>query len=158
MTEGEFISVSANNHHQCLYASRNKLNYILINDKKLELVKTITLEYEIACVDLCPSKDEKSSHLCAVGLWTDISARLLKLPSLEQCYTESLGGDVIPRSIIIEYLEQIPYLFASLGDGSVISYIISSNADETYELRERRKVVLGTQPTILRKFKSNKNY
>jgi DNA damage-binding protein 1 len=60
-------------------------------------------------------------------------------------------------------LEKIPYLFVSLGDGSVISYVISkdnSNANDTqkvsYELTERRKVLLGTQPTILRKFHTYK--
>jgi DNA damage-binding protein 1 len=76
---------------------------------------------------------------------------------------------VIPRSILIEQLEQIPYLFVSLGDGSVISYIISKPSTEysssssqngsinkSYELTERRKVVLGTQPTILKKFHSTK--
>jgi DNA damage-binding protein 1 len=74
--------------------------------------------------------------------------------------------DVIPRSILIEQLESIPYLFVSLGDGSVISYIISKPSSEystsqngqkrSYELTERRKVVLGTQPTILKKFHSTK--
>jgi DNA damage-binding protein 1 len=62
--------------------------------------------------------------------------------------------DVIPRSIIIETLEQISYLFISLGDGSVISYVIDKASN--CELRERRKVVLGTQPTILKKFHSEK--
>lgn len=100
------------------------------------------------------------ANICAVGLWTDISARLIKLPELTQLCVESLGGDIIPRSIIIEIFENIPYLVVSLGDGSVISYIIGvkhlTNNNE-YELNERRKVVLGTQPTILKKFKSFKN-
>ena len=54
-----------------------------------------------------------------------------------------------------------------MGDGSVISYIISKPTNDfslssqngkrkSYELTERRKVVLGTQPTILKKFHSTK--
>lgn len=37
------------------------------------------------------SKDEKSEFV-AVGLWTDISARVLKLPTLEELCREQLGG------------------------------------------------------------------
>lgn len=32
------------------------------------------------------------SPLCAIGLWTDISARILKLPSFELLHKEMLGG------------------------------------------------------------------
>ena len=81
---------------------------------------------------------------------------------MEQVCSEQLKGDVIPRSILIETLETIPYLFVSLGDGSVINFIIAKSVETsskkkcTYELTERRKVVLGTQPTILKKFRSYK--
>ena len=73
-----------------------------------------------------------------------------------------LKGDIIPRSILIETLEQLTYLFVSLGDGSVISYVVNRHkssdlqAETMYELSDMRKVVLGTQPTILRKFHSQK--
>lgn len=58
-------------------------------------------------------------------------------------------------------MEGILYLFVSLGDGSVISYIINkhigSDLDDATQslLTERRVVILGTQPTILRKFSSS---
>lgn len=57
-----------------------------------------TLEYEVACLDLTPvsatiqQDATMKSDVCAVGLWTDISARLLKLPSLEEFHKEPLGG------------------------------------------------------------------
>jgi len=80
---------------------------------------------------------------------------------LEEVCSEQLKGDVIPRSILIETLEAIPYLFVSLGDGSVINFVIaksfnSSTNKLSFELTDRRKVVLGTQPTILKKFRSYK--
>lgn len=68
--------------------------------------------------------------------------------------------EIIPRSILIENLEGVLYLFVSLGDGSVISYIINRNIGGSGSdlsgsiLSERRVVVLGTQPTILKKFSS----
>ena len=53
-----------------------------------------TMEHEVACVDVTPLGDDllARSDLCAIGLWTDISVRLLKLPSLEHIHTQPLGG------------------------------------------------------------------
>ena len=55
------------------------------------------MEYEVACVDVTPLGDDllARSDLCAVGLWTDISVRLLKLPSLETIHTQPLGGGMV---------------------------------------------------------------
>ena len=56
-----------------------------------------TMEHEVACVDVTPLGDDLSakSDLCAIGLWTDISVRLLKLPSLETIHTQPLGGGTV---------------------------------------------------------------
>ena len=54
--------------------------------------KTV-VEHEIACVDITPQREGTiESDLCAIGLWTDISARILKLPSFESMHVEMLGG------------------------------------------------------------------
>jgi hypothetical protein len=56
------------------------------------------LEYEDACLDITPLSPATGPNatakadICAVGLWTDISARLFKLPSLEEFHKEPLGG------------------------------------------------------------------
>lgn len=52
-----------------------------------------TLEHEVACLDISPIKEGQAhSELVAVGLWTDISARLLRLPSFDTITVEMLGG------------------------------------------------------------------
>lgn len=43
----------------------------------------------MACLDLGPGEDEA---LLGVGLWTDISVRVLKLPDLKPMHTEKLSG------------------------------------------------------------------
>lgn len=159
LPDDEFISVATSNHTECLFACRNQLNYFVIGNGEFEITTSAALEHEIACLDLSPQNGTDRSEFCAVGLWSDISARLLVLPTLEQICYEKLKGDIIPRSILIETLEQINYLFVSLGDGSVISYVIrnvSESGQLGLELSESRKVVLGTQPTILKKFHSEK--
>lgn len=51
------------------------------------------MEHEVACLDITPLGDTNGmSPLCAIGLWTDISARILKLPSFELLHKEMLGG------------------------------------------------------------------
>ena len=39
-------------------------------------------------------KSDKT-HLVAAGLWTDISARILKLPDLSRLHLEKLGGGTL---------------------------------------------------------------
>ncbi len=50
------------------------------------------MEYEVACVDVTPLGDERKSSIATIGLWTDISVRVLTLPSLETIYTEPIPG------------------------------------------------------------------
>ena len=52
-----------------------------------------TLEYEVACIDVTPlNDDDVKSEIVCIGLWTDITVRLFKLPSLEEIAKEPLGG------------------------------------------------------------------
>jgi DNA damage-binding protein 1 len=96
---GELISVATSTYSECLIAQRNQLFYFVIEDEKLTLVKSTFLEHEIACLDMHAFDKDASkisepcrSNLCAVGLWSDISARLLSLPDLEEIFMEQLKG------------------------------------------------------------------
>lgn len=51
------------------------------------------MEHEVACLDITPLHEgQERADLCAVGLWTDISARILKLPNFDSLHIEMLGG------------------------------------------------------------------
>ena len=81
----------------------------------------------MACLDLTPLKEgQQRAEILAIGLWTDISARLLKLPSLESMHTEMLGGEIIPRSILMTTFEGIHYLLCALGDGSLFYFNLNT--------------------------------
>ena len=90
--DGEFISVATCNSNECLVAYKNQINYLIIHDGSIELFKTKILDHEIACLDLAPLNGNKNADICAVGLWGDISARILALPTLEQIFSEQLKG------------------------------------------------------------------
>ena len=96
-----------------------------------------TLEFEVACIDLTPVEEgETRAEIASIGLWTDISVRLLRIPSLEEITREMIGGEIIPRSILIAKFEGVNYLLCSLGDGSLIYYLFTPQGT----LVDRRKV------------------
>ncbi|KXJ71791.1 DNA damage-binding protein 1 [Aedes albopictus] len=146
------ISVVACNSCQMVCATACDIYYIEIEDSKLVHKSTVTLDYEVACLDISPLEDNATqAELVAVGLWTDISACILRLPNLEVVHTEKLGGEIIPRSILMAHFEGIVYLLCALGDGSMFYFVLDKN---TNRLTDQKKVTLGTQPTILKTFRS----
>ena len=50
-------------------------------------------------------------------MWTEISTRVLSLPTLETLHTEMLGGEIIPRSVLMTSFEGVAYLLCALGEG-----------------------------------------
>lgn len=78
------------------------LVYLEIKDGKLVEVKHVLLEYEISCLDINPiGENPNYSTIAAVGMWTDISVRIFSLPNLEVLVKENLGGEIIPRSVLM---------------------------------------------------------
>ena len=78
------------------------LVYLEIGNGKLVQAKHIQMEYEISCLDINPiGENSHYSSLAAVGMWTDISVRIFSLPSLELLTKENLGGEIIPRSVLL---------------------------------------------------------
>nr|CAG4640606.1 EOG090X00HD [Eulimnadia texana] len=148
---GKSINVVACNNAQILCAIGKEIYYLEIeNEQEVILKKQTSLQYEVACLDITPLGTSKA-EICSVGLWTDISARILRLPNLEELHKEPLGGEIIPRSILMSLFEGSPYLLVALGDGSLFYFSMNPI---TGALGDRKKVTLGTQPTVLRPFKS----
>ena len=111
--------------------------YVQVQSNKLALRGDCTLEFEVACIDLTPIEEgETRAEIASIGLWTDISVRLLRIPSLEEITREMIGGEIIPRSILIAKFEGVNYLLCSLGDGSLIYYLFTPQGT----LVDRRKV------------------
>ncbi|XP_060861972.1 DNA damage-binding protein 1 [Metopolophium dirhodum] len=151
--DGKSINVVSCNGHQAVCATGNTLYYIEIGTDKVDQKGFITLEHEVSCLDVCSFKNEfyKNSSLVAVGLWMDISVKILQLPDFEELVREPLGEEIIPRSILMVTFENIDYLLCALGDGSLCYFHLNP---ENGVLSDKRKVNLGTQPTLIRKFQS----
>lgn len=75
-------------------------------------VKHAQLEYEISCLDINPIGENASySQIAAVGMWTDISVRIFSLPDLNLITKEHLGGEIIPRSVLLCAFEGVCFCF-----------------------------------------------
>ncbi|XP_057204005.1 DNA damage-binding protein 1 [Triplophysa rosa] len=150
--QGRNISVASCNSTQVVLAVGRVLYYLQILTGELKQISSTEMEHEVACLDITPLGDSGGeSSICAVGLWTDISARLLKLPCFSPLHKEMLGGEIIPRSILMTTFEGSHYLLCALGDGALFYFGLDI---QTGVLSERKKVTLGTQPTVLRTFRS----
>ncbi|XP_016108663.1 DNA damage-binding protein 1 [Sinocyclocheilus grahami] len=150
--QGKTISVASCNSSQVVLAVGRVLYYLQILTGELKQISSTEMEHEVACLDITPlGESAGESSICAVGLWTDISARLLKLPCFSPLHKEMLGGEIIPRSILMTTFEGSHYLLCALGDGALFYFGLDI---QTGVLSERKKVTLGTQPTVLRTFRS----
>ncbi|XP_065126106.1 DNA damage-binding protein 1 [Paramisgurnus dabryanus] len=150
--QGRNISVASCNSTQVVLAVGRVLYYLQILTGELKQISSTEMEHEVACLDITPlGETGHESSICAVGLWTDISARLLKLPCFSPLHKEMLGGEIIPRSILMTTFEGSHYLLCALGDGALFYFGLDI---QTGVLSERKKVTLGTQPTVLRTFRS----
>ncbi|CAD5163482.1 unnamed protein product [Musa acuminata subsp. malaccensis] len=151
---GYSVNVATANASQVvlLATGGGHLVYLEIGNGKLAEVKHVQLDYEISCLDINPSGENPNySTLAAVGMWTDISVRIFSLPSLELLAKENLGGEIIPRSVLLCTFEGVSYLLCTLGDGHLLNFLLNLS---TGELSNRKKVSLGTQPIMLRTFSS----
>lgn len=75
---------------------------------------------------------------------------MLSLPDLMTLKIEKLGGEVIPRSVLLAVFEGMPYLLCALGDGQLFNWLLDPT---TGELRDKKKICLGTKPIMLRSFR-----
>ncbi|KAL7103856.1 hypothetical protein ACP275_08G205700 [Erythranthe tilingii] len=73
------------------------------------------------------------------------------LSNLNLLTTELLGGEIIPRSVLMCSLDGISYLLCALGDGHLLNFVLNTSNGQ---LADKKKVSLGTQPITLRTFSS----
>ncbi|XP_045776166.1 DNA damage-binding protein 1 [Maniola jurtina] len=142
------VSVVACSATRAVAAAGPRIYLVAIGRRELTLLAEVCMEEEVACLDLGPGDEDA---LLGVGLWNDISLRVLRLPDLRPLHTEKLCGEIIPRSLLICVLEGVCYLLCALGDGSMFYFTVDQ---ETGVLSNKKKVTLGTQPTVLRSFRS----
>jgi DNA damage-binding protein 1 len=142
------IGACAYNSSQVLVAMGNDVHYLEIAAGEITEVGKVTMSHEVSCVDIHPLVSGARADVCAVGLWQDITVRVLQLPTLQELHKEQLGGEIIPRSITMVTMEGVSYLLVALGDGCLLYYSI----DQSGNISGKKRVILGTKPVMLKPF------
>ena len=145
------IGVCSCNGDQVVCASGDQIYYLDIDDGSLSGVAEGRLDCEIACIGIGPRDvNARKASFCVVGLWKEISVRLLTLPSFDLMHKELLGTEIIPRSVLLVNFDGTCYLLVSMGDGTLFYFhFVNGSANP---LCDRKKLILGTQPMTLRAF------
>lgn len=86
------VSLATSNPGQVVVTSAQWVYYLIVQEGSLELKGQCQLDYEVACVDVTPLDEETEASVVSVGMWTDITTRILTLPDLTEVCKENLGG------------------------------------------------------------------
>ncbi|KAL5220246.1 hypothetical protein ABZP36_024959 [Zizania latifolia] len=145
------VNVASANASQVLLATGGGyLVYLEIAVSCLVEVKYIQLEHEISCLDINPiGENPHYSSLAAVGMWTDISISIFLLPKFDIMRKVYLIEGIVPRSVLMCTIEEVPYLLCSLGDGHLHSFVFNKKLSDLYDTD---MIPLGTEPVNLRTF------
>eukprot|EP01127_Copromyxa_protea_P023249 TRINITY_DN865_c0_g2_i1.p1 TRINITY_DN865_c0_g2~~TRINITY_DN865_c0_g2_i1.p1 ORF type:complete len:1099 (-),score=249.89 TRINITY_DN865_c0_g2_i1:13-2826(-) len=151
---GDSITVCSCNSEQIILATGG-VNLVLleVSDSNLTFVGTTKMSHEISCLNINPVgvSNNKKARMCAVGLWSDISIKILAIPDFQEIRSVPIEGEIIPRSVLFYTFDDVTYLFIALGDGHLITYTYDLNSGE---LQNKKQVSIGTQPVTLIPFLS----
>ncbi|KAL4429821.1 hypothetical protein ABPG77_010938 [Micractinium sp. CCAP 211/92] len=144
------ITIAAASPTQLVLAVGGRtLIYLELGDGEIVEKGRLTLDSDIACLDITPVGEGKErSEAVAVGTWS-MEAHIYALPALRPLFKEALPTDVIPRSTLFAQFEGDTYLMYGLGDGQLVNYRLDPDGPT-----DRKKIALGTKPIALRTFRS----
>lgn len=142
--EGQAITAaSANDQHVALSIGGVEA-VILSLPEELRVVtrKSFGAQSQIACLTI-PSI---LSEICIIGFWQSATVAILRLHTLEDIETVTVGDEAgaVPRSVLLTQVlpEQPPTLFVAMADGNVITFSVDKNK---FTLFAKKSIILGTQ-------------
>ncbi|CAM0140049.1 unnamed protein product [Umbelopsis sp. WA50703] len=152
---GTHITIAATNSNRCAI-STGEGTLIVLEYSTGKLVKQglMKLDNEIACIHINQFPLEYKDDVIVVGFWTSMRAQLLSARDFNVIATIELGGDIIPRSIVLTEFEKELFLLIALGDGQLFNFQVDPL---TFQLSNQKKVSIGTQPLNLNTFSANGN-
>ncbi|KAG1406486.1 hypothetical protein G6F58_009813 [Rhizopus delemar] len=150
----EPITVASVNPTQCVVSlGFGKLVALEVLNRRLNVIGETQLSFEISCIDIHPIGSRTESAFVALGTWnSNTNVCLLSLSNLQPIAQESLGGTVVPRSILISQFENTVYLLVALGDGQFYNFKLDSISGQ---LSDKKRTFLGKLPIHLSNFSLN---
>ena len=78
-------------------------------------VRSTKLANEIACIHINQFPLAYDEDVIVIGYWTTMRTQLLSARDLSVIASVDLGGDIIPRSILLTEFEKELFLLVALG-------------------------------------------
>ncbi|CAO3672742.1 unnamed protein product [Umbelopsis vinacea] len=147
------ITIATTNASRCAISiGEGRLIVLEFKGGKLVHSRSTKLENEIACIHINQFPLEYDDDVIVVGYWTSMRTQVLSARDLSVISTVDLGGDIIPRSILLTEFEKDLFILVALGDGQLFNFQVDPL---TLQLSNQKKVSIGTQPLTLNTFSAS---
>jgi len=103
------------NSHILLVTSDNVVSYLTLSNRRLNVESTWQAPHDISCVVV-------GQGYAVVGVWSEFTIRIMKLPDLAETWREQVSVDVLPRALFLKTMGTEERLFCGLGDGNLLVY------------------------------------
>ena len=146
--------VSLCDSHILLVTADNIVSYLTLSNRRLNVESTWQAPHDISCVVL-------GQTYAVVGVWSELTIRIMKLPDLVETWREQVSDDVLPRALFLKSIGSEERLFCGLGDGNLLVYsfkdgkidnqrnmLVGREAVQFSALGEDRVLICSTSPKV----------
>jgi DNA damage-binding protein 1 len=147
-TNGKTITAGAANNRFALLSmgGQQVLALDIQQDLSVHSQKEFESENQAACIALPESPDD----ICVIGFWRNSEISIINIDTLEPVFSTSVATEsiTVPRSVVLTPLfpDKPPTLVIAMADGHIVTY---SMDPRTYELKEKKSTILGSQQASL---------
>ena len=146
--DGRAIVAAAGNPSQIAAATDDGFIYVLgLENGQLTQLGQIKVGSDISCLDVSILPGQLKSEILVVGTWS-LKLILFSLKDFSEIDEYRVGGEVMPRSVLMATFDDVPYILCGLGDGMLLTYRLDGQ-----KLVDRKRLAIGTKPINLRSFK-----
>lgn len=143
----KMIMASGNASQIAIGTSDGEIIILDVENGTIAEIGRMNVGCEISCLDVTPlSETETKSEVLVVGTWS-LKIILYSIRTFEKLSEFNIGGEVMPRSVLLGRFDGTPYVLCGLGDGMLITFRIDGQM-----LVDKKKLAIGTKSINLRSF------
>ena len=123
LTNKKKIGVAAANRQQVVIASGTEVNYFEIMEGEIVPLGSTNLDFQVSCLDITPFSNFERTDYVALGLWTDMSIKIVRVPDFKELHYEKLGGG-------IKFFENLKINLKKMAHFRYFRHVFTVNFDE----------------------------
>ena len=140
--------------HITVVTADNVVSYLTFSNRKLSVESTWQAPHDISCV-------VANQAYAVVGVWSEFTIRIMKLPDFTETWREQVSIDVLPRALFLKTMGSEERLFCGLGDGNLLLYnfkdgridnqrsmLVGREAVQFSTMGDNRVLICSTSPKV----------